>query len=208
MREPVSYICERTAEYTIVPELVRHLKSKHSYVTPIYPWMTRELSRFSRELPGAGGFKILGLYARRPKIRAGLDNSIYIKINREIVIASKVARDFGIPMIAGCPLARNLIELGCCDRFLWVDLHSVYPSDADSLVVVDNFSWDKTSEEAFLNSDLAQVMQDAESVMREVNLNILAEAIKAIGLAVQGIDYHPYYFKVGYKPVYFLIADF
>jgi len=87
-------------------------------------------------------------------------------------------------------------------------LYSVSPSDADSFVKVDDFSWDKTSGEAFVTSDLANVMQRAELTMKEISLDILAESIKAIGVAVHGLDYHPYYFTGGYKPVYFLIADF
>lgn len=207
MREPVSYICERTAEYVLIPELIKYLKERYSFVTPIYPWMTRELSRFSREMHGATSLRMLGLYARRPKIMTGDDNSIYIKINREIVMASAVARDFGIPMIAGCPLARNLIELGSCDKFLWVDLNSISPSDADSVIVVDELAWHKTSGEGIATFDLAQAMQTTELAVRQIDLNTLAESIKAIGMARWGESYHPYYFAGGYKPVYFLMAD-
>ena len=206
MPEPISYICERSAEYVLIPELVRKLKEKYSFVTPIYPWMTREGSRFSKEHHAAVRFKVLGLYARRPKI-SNSDDLISVKINQEIVISAAVGYRLGIPMIAGCPLARNLIELGRCDRFLWVDLKKVSSSDVDFTILVDGSSH-RGCFEKYVIGDLEDVLRSVELDAREIDLSTLVEYVKTITMAGKGSGaYHPFAYMGGYKAVYLLMAD-
>ncbi len=207
MPEPISYICERSAEYALIPELVRKLKEIYSFVTPIYPWMTREGSRFSREYHAAVKFKVLGVYARRPKLLNADDDLIHVKVNQEIVISAAVGRSLGIPMIAGCPLARNLIELGCCEKFLWLDLKKISPSDGDFTIVVDEASH-KNSFERYVIDDLAEILRTVELEARQIDLNTLVESVKTIAMAGKGYGaYHPFAYMGGYKAVYLLMAD-
>lgn len=46
----MSYISEHTAEYYLVPDLINILKEKYNFVSPVFPWVTRELSSLSKKI--------------------------------------------------------------------------------------------------------------------------------------------------------------
>ncbi len=50
MKKATSFIGEHTVELTIVPILKKILKQEYEFVTPIYPWMTREGGSISKYL--------------------------------------------------------------------------------------------------------------------------------------------------------------
>ena len=60
-----SYICERSAEYVLVPELVNELRKTIKFVTALYPWASRESSKISVEVNESKSFKVLGVYISR-----------------------------------------------------------------------------------------------------------------------------------------------
>ncbi len=208
MPEPISYICERSAEYVLIPELVRKFRERYSFVTPIYPWMTREGSRFSREQNAGAEFRVLGVYARRPKFLKLNDNLIHVKINQEIVVSAAVGRSLGIPMIAGCPLARNIKELGSCSDYIWVDLKNIPSSEGDFTILVDGISQYEGCYSDYVIGDLEDVLEAVELEARCLDFNTLIDSIKNISTAGKGGGvYHPFAYMGGYKAVYLLMAD-
>ncbi len=107
MNKAKSFVCEHTAEYILVPKLKTILHKRFNKVTPVYYWTSKEGSNISKELHGNDKFKVVGLYPRRPKL-ISVDNSIItVKINKQIIFGAQSGMDFGIPIIAGCPVANN-----------------------------------------------------------------------------------------------------
>ena len=116
-----SFICEHTAEYVLVPRLTDILKQKFKVVIPIFPWLTREGSNLSKAIHRQDEFKIVGLYPRRPKVNR-TNCKILIKINNDLILGAREASRINIPMITGCPLARNLRELDEHTMCVWIKL--------------------------------------------------------------------------------------
>jgi hypothetical protein len=205
---PTSYICERSAEYALIPELVSKFKTKYEFVTPIYPWISREGSNISRSLHGLKSFKILGLYARRPKLLDEDDPFITVKFSEQIIYGGHMGFELGIPMIAGCPLARNFFELSTCKNFLWADLSKFSIDDIDIQISVDKDG--KTSEifNKFLIHKTDDVIDFVELTSESFDLEMFIQAIKKIKMTSKGYGvYYPMAFMGGYKPVYFLLAN-
>lgn len=208
MPKPTSYICERSAEYALIPELVRKLKERFSSVTPIYPWMTREGSGFSKELHTGCQFKVLGLYARRPKLMSFSDSSIQVKFNEGIILGAAAGRELGIPMIAGCPLARNFLELGSCNSFLWADLRKFSSDEVDLNIVVDASLDYRRLYERYLIADLDDVLSIVEFEARYIDVRDLIDFVKIITMSGKEYgEYHPFAYMGGYKAVYILLAN-
>jgi hypothetical protein len=59
MKKATSFIGEHTAELSIVPVLKTILHNEFEFVTPIFPWMTREGGIISKHLHKNEKFKIL-----------------------------------------------------------------------------------------------------------------------------------------------------
>ena len=118
---PKSFISERSAEYVLVPNLKSILLEKFSTVTPLFPWATREGGSLSKHIHGGETFRMIGLYARRPKL-ISTGTNITIKLNRQILMGAKQGEELGIPIIAGCPLVKDFWELGGDPECVWIRL--------------------------------------------------------------------------------------
>ncbi|WP_027917484.1 MULTISPECIES: hypothetical protein [unclassified Pseudomonas] len=131
-----------------------------------------------------------------------------MKINHELAVAAAAGRSLGIPMIAGCPLAKDLIELGSCNRFFWVDLAKVKPSDLGFDMVIDNPLADETQDKSFVIDNLDEVLRIVEAESNLIGFDTFLESMKVIGMASRGRGaYHPLAFMGGYKAVYLLLTD-
>ena len=122
MKKATSFISEHTAEFVLVPILKNILQKEFNFVTPIFPWMTREGGNLSKSLHQNDKFKILGLYPRRPKIALLDKENIHLKINEQIILGARIGLTLGIPIIAGCPLAKDFWELSKTPNCLWIRL--------------------------------------------------------------------------------------
>ncbi len=59
---PISYICEHTAEFLLIPKLMEFVKTRYTNVVPIYFWATREGNTLSRNLHSSLNVKILAFF--------------------------------------------------------------------------------------------------------------------------------------------------
>lgn len=117
-----SYISEHSAEYYLVPTLKEILQEQYSHVAPLFPWISRELSKLSRLLHKDDQFHVLVMFPRRPKLGDPKSSEIYVTINFELEAYNEVWKNSSVPVIAGCPLALDIWELSNCQNYAWLDL--------------------------------------------------------------------------------------
>lgn len=196
-----SFICEHTAEYTLVPKFTDILKKKFESVSPIFPWLTREVGNISRFIHNQDNFKILGLYPRRPKI-SRLNQKILVKINDDLIRCAIEANKINIPMIAGCPLARDLWELNENTECIWIKLNDKTDQFYEILNNENKFFVNKALDKNEILKTNQDIYRLIDEKCEKQNLENLAEAIRIIKYKS-----HSGYFIGGYKPVYFLLRN-
>lgn len=207
MKKATSFISEHTAEFVLVPILKRILKKEFEFVTPIFPWMTREGSNISALIHKDDKFKIVGLYPRRPKIHLQTKNTIFVKLNSEIICGAKFGKENGLPIIAGCPLSQNLWELGQTQKCMWIKLDFEQPVTKELKIdLAKNYSVNRElykmvfRNETKIHNYIDKIAKTfdlftAIEAFRNVKMQSSRSMIGAYGLAFMG----------GYKPVYFLL---
>jgi hypothetical protein len=200
---PKSFINERSAEYVLVPNLKSMLHEKFGIVTPLFPWLTREGGTLSKHIHEDGTFRMIGLYARRPKL-VSTGTTITIKLNRQILMGAKQGEDLGIPIIAGCPLVKDFWELGGNPQCVWIRLDQ--DSNDDIEIEIANFSKSINHLSSLIfqrKADLLEFLTDRAGLM---NLNEAMTNITTIKQASWGFERRGWLASViGYKPVYFIL---
>ena len=206
MTKATSYICEHTAEFVLIPTLKNILCRRFESVTPIFPWINREGSNISFKLHENDKFKIFGLYPRRPKLSSIDHENIIIKVNEQVLFGAQSGSEFGIPIIAGCPIASDFWELGKDPNCLWIKLDKDSMESFEIELELNNSSYTITrfSEYTFqTNEDLFTYIDKKAEI---INLTTALDAIRTINMKSKGIEfYYPMAFMGGYKPVYFLL---
>ncbi len=205
MSKPTSFICEHTAEYVLVPALKRILQKEYEFVTPIFPWISREGSNISKKIHKNEKFRILGLYPRRPKLSNARSAEILVNVNYDIKVGAESALEHGIPVVAGCPLASDLWELGKEPDCMWINLCE---STSESYRVEMDAGRVKSS---YLQRD--HIFDTDEGLINHTidNCNLLSlpealEAFKDIKMKSKRLEFFsPMAFMGGYKPAYFLM---
>ncbi len=120
-----SYISEHSSEYYLVPALKKILQEQYSHVAPVFPWISRELSKIAKHLHKYDQFHVLVMFPRRPKINIPDDGEIYVTINCELEDFNKAGKEKGVPVIAGCPKAVDIWDLANCKNYAWLDLAKI-----------------------------------------------------------------------------------
>lgn len=123
----MSFLSERTVEYSIVPPLVAHLRERIGCAVPMYFWASREGNSIAMNLHEGRRLRVVAVFARRPKLAAG--NVIAVKLNAELSEFALVAASHGIPTFAGVPVVENLFDLGDAFSTLWLSMHDREPVD-------------------------------------------------------------------------------
>jgi len=129
-----SFISEHTAEYVLVPDLVRRLAPDFLEVIPIFFWATREGNSTAAMTMFETSVRILSAFARRPKIWG--EDRIMMKINPELVQYSRVSADAGIPVLAGVPLVSALSQLRLFSKCSWFELSAWHGTSVEPYVEV------------------------------------------------------------------------
>ena len=57
-----SFISEHTADYILIPSLINILRQEFKVVVPIFPWISREGNRFSRNIHQQDKFKVVAVF--------------------------------------------------------------------------------------------------------------------------------------------------
>lgn len=137
MSMTTSFICEHTAEFTLTRQLERAFSAQGYLAVPFYYWAQREggtmSSQVNREM-----FRLFGVFARRPKLTPNSPNAITVKLNQDVIDAGHFGKHFGLPLFAGLPIARSLVELSdCCCLWKVLDDSVSHESEHTFKVVED-----------------------------------------------------------------------
>ncbi len=206
MKKATSFIGEHTVELAIVPILKNILKLEYEFVTPIFPWMTREGGSISKYLHQNEEFKIFGLYPRRPKIAISDKENVYLKINEQIILGAQSGLALGIPIIAGLPLVKNFWELGNNPQCLWIKLDFEANENLEFQIEFDKtISLDvELSKKVFQKEN--EILKFTNDNAKSVEINEALEAFRKIKMDSINLDgYSSFAFMGGYKPIYFLL---
>ncbi|PVZ86690.1 hypothetical protein C9426_14840 [Serratia sp. S1B] len=189
-----SYISEHSAEYYLVPALRKILQEQYSHVAPVFPWMSRELSKISRHLHKHDQFHVLVMFPRRPKINVPDDDEIYVTINWELEAFNKAGEKKGVPVIAGCPNAVDIWDLANCKNYSWLDLakinHHEYLNPLSKL---------KKNGYLLEKEDIISLVRNSAIFNLESFKDFFQDAKKTQPYRMYGSQY---------KPVYFLIKTY
>jgi hypothetical protein len=196
-----SFVSEHTIEYVLVPQLIKILRQQYKVVVPIYPWITKEGSNLSKAIHKNDLFKMIGLFPRRPKFLETDNNKIFIKINLELLESYQEASKFNVPLIAGCPLIRNLWELEDEIECVWINLN-VWANDSFLLETSIDLANDKKHPNSFFESD-KMILDYFNENCKSLNFNQALDIIKT--LKNSGVNKLRSFFGTIYKPTYFLL---
>lgn len=188
-----SYISERSAEYYLVPALKNILQEQYNHVAPLFPWISREFSKISRQLHKDDIFHILVMFPRRPKININDGKEIYITINDELVVFSRLGEENGVPVIAGCPRALNIWDLANCQSYAWLDLaKSNYTEHLNPVK----------------NMEKKGCLLEKNDILALVRKSAIFNLENFKDFLLEAKEIQPYrMFGSQYKPVYFLIKN-
>lgn len=122
VQRPISFISELTAEYFLVPAVVRATSDQRTRALPFHFSMTREGSRAGIGTGAGAGARMAAFYARRPKVRCSGDDVVEVKFNSSLFEAARNGYSLGIPVFAGVPIETSFFNL--CDNSprLWFRL--------------------------------------------------------------------------------------
>ncbi len=123
-----SIFTERTAEYAILPPLLSYLRQRFGAAVPMYFWATREGNSVAQERHASHRFRVLVVFARRPKVLD--DQNMLGKINQELFEFADRAFMHGLPSVAAFPAVSDLFELGRTFRTYWFPLAGLQHQDA------------------------------------------------------------------------------
>lgn len=200
-----SFINERTLEYKLVPDLQKALEPHCNAAMPMFFWKTREGGIRSRASSIGESFKVIAMFARRPKVH-DKTNVLYATINDELLTFAEHAISMGVPTIGGFCAARDLREINSAHP-IWIPLlksdeamHLLRWNESDSsggsLSTYDSKTASfKTGElpEAILPRCEPMSFGAAIDTMDRLRSVLNREAVL------------PYYYGSSYKPVYMLI---
>jgi hypothetical protein len=202
-----SFVSEHTVEYILVPRFIRILKKRFESVIPVFPWITREGSSFSKLLHRSETFKLVGLFPRRPKYENVQEDVLYIKINFELIENCKVASDYNIPLVAGCPIIQNIWQLKEEDILCaWIKINQKAGDTYQLRMVKDkNSEYQRIKSDAFFKSE-DHLLRFIGDNCKVINFAYAVDIIRKLNGRRRSYPF--FFFGSGYKPVYFLLKDF
>ena len=185
-----SFICERSAELLLVSELKNIVNTKYSNPIVLYPWLSREFSKISMEIHKFDYFRVLVIFSRRPKL-ANNSTDIFLTVNSRLETFNEIATKHNVPVIIGCPLARNFWELSDEAKIVWISMSNI--GSEPYLHCLTDHSLDNS----FLDSnEIIELIDQSKEF-----------SIEAFELFVrEGLATLPFrFYGAGYKPIYLLV---
>lgn len=198
-----SFFSERTAEYAILPPLISYLQQRFGAAVPMYFWATREGNRTAQERHVSQRFRVLVVFARRPKV---LDEQHVLgKINKELFEFADRAVHHGLPTVAAFPGVGDIFELGRNFQTYWFPLAGFTHRDI-------HFKLHLPTSDIFQGNECqlpSWTLEEVGEVVEKASLLIWRNAIQAIQKIrhVQRVTPSYGFFGGGsnYQPVYILI---
>ncbi len=203
MSEAKSFIGEYSIGLSLVPYIKEILHEEYEFVTPIFPWMTREGSNISKDLHRNDQFKIFGIYPRRPKLTLDSED-LEFKINAHIIAGAYGGLKLGIPIIAGCPLVKNFWELSNNIKFLLIRLD--LDKNSDFLFKIKKGETFKPALSRILFNKNHEILDYINEKAKLFSIEQAIKAFKEVKMkSMNWASYPRFGFSGGYKPFYFLI---
>lgn len=190
-----SFANEHTIGYFMIPLVLAEFATKFRMVTPVYYMATREGSRQARSSFTQAPFKLMAMYARRPKLSEKHLGRIEMKVNQILFDRSDYLRHEGIPTIIGMPLAENITDVHEKLNMRWFELleggvETQFQIPRDAGVEFAAGSIVATNLPAFgTNLKFSKVFNSWE---------------EASGILRNGPGFHGFY-GYSYKPIYFIL---
>lgn len=205
MSMTTSFLGEYSVGLSIVPAMKELLHLEYDFVTPIFPWMTREGSKISNQVHQKDRFLIFGIYPRRPKLTTDSDE-IEIKINEQIISGAKGGDKLGIPIIAGCPLVKNFWELSNKPDFLWINIDN--NEAQDFIFRVKGLETLPPVLQKMVFKESQEILDYIKTKAKLFSIGEALYAFREIKMTSIHTDYYP---RLGfggiYKPIYFLLKN-
>lgn len=129
------FCSEHTAEYVLAPRFVGLFAARGLQAVPLFFWLTREGSATGRCSAPDRNVRVVAVFARRPKL-SGRGDAIEIKFNDELFEYAAAARDVGIPVFAGAPVATSVFDLTEQCALAWFSISTRHRGDRVVLVEV------------------------------------------------------------------------
>lgn len=198
-----SFFCERTAEYALVPLLQCALKQHFETVVPISYWRTREGNRTSAGIHKDRSFRILVMFARRPKITSN-GSVLAGRVNCDLYSFANAAKQDGVLTIAGFPAVKSIPDLHFNPQVFWLHITSVTPE----YFFADISHNDRTLTD---NNDNVVATLSIDDIANEIYLRTQIFTWDEAMLAIHRLrtSHRGHYTSVWqntYKPVYFLVS--
>lgn len=202
-----SFMSESTAAYALVPDLIAQLGMHFAHIVPVYFWSTREGARVGIESMGNRTVRVLGAYARRPKVIHPGDDRILVKINDLIFSGAREGSRFGIPVLAGVPLVNSLADFSLGVRCSWFHIGGTSRTDTDCefLLPVSEQSAMPTLQQGILGPlTPAEIIEIAKSQCRELHWIEASEGMRSVK-SPEGM--FGGFFGGGYRPFFLVMLS-
>jgi hypothetical protein len=210
---PTSFLSEHSAEFILVPQLIRILSDSYRSITPFYFWAGREGSSISKGCDAGELMQVVAVYARRPKISSYGDSQITVKFN---AVLSEKAYEFnrvGIPVLAGVPRVTSIMDFRLGAQCSWFEILSDgSPTDIEGVLDMDNESSIKMPTNNSVRGPLSETEVN-RLVIQNCKQMRWPEAIDFIRTVrasrPRNFEYGSYIARMfgGYKPFFFMLRQ-
>lgn len=202
---PRSFCTERTVEYFLVPHVRTILTSCFDRITPMHFSSTREGNKTSLLANCEASGRLLVIFPRRPKVSSN-NNSITFKINKELLLFAEEANKFGIPVLAGYPLAINIIDLNAA-TFEFSIVNRKIVEEQSFTLERKNDMWKKDSVPTPINS--SQISDLVYASSPELTWEAVVDTLKKLKINLRYSESWSYFrFNYGrYSPLFFLLGS-
>ncbi len=201
-----SFISEHTAEYILVPNIVRRLTQKFNQVIPVFLWLTREGNTTALEMMDGKQIRLLTAFPRRPKVLS--PNGIAMTLNHELIAYSERSEAAGMVVLVGVPLISSLptlrIDAHCC----WFELNGRAATKGYFLVEIglDGNVISNHAPARALSGPLTDAgIEDAADRCRVMPWREAVEKIREIRSIESEV--HGFPFFGGYKPFHLMLLE-
>lgn len=196
-----SFISEHSAEYILVPKLIKILERDFQKVIPLYFLSMREGSRVSRDCDQHQPIRVINVFARRPKVSKPYSSQIEVKLNSVLFEKANLSAEAGIHTFAGVPLISSLMDLELDAPCAWFSLSG--PIDVD---IHFQLSTDGTVIRQLPQSSAAKLLPESELaetaflLSREMTWSIAIEYLRRIRRYRSPLSSYWFMGGSGYQP--------